>query len=332
MSDYSLNTGVVYRKSTGVYTVNAEGQTIMCAISSKLRKLLVWPTADRSSVPHQKVQEVLDIGAVDPVAIGDLVAFINNGDGTGMITEVYERKNALTRQAPGKKPLEQVIVANVDQVIAVFASAQPKPKWHMLDRYLASAEACDIPAVIVLTKFDLVRGKREEREIAQEVKTYRAAGYQVLVTSTTDGDGVDEFKHLIDGRVSALVGMSGVGKSSLLNAVEPGLGIRVNQINTAIDKGRHTTTHLEMFSLQSGGAVVDTPGMKIFGLWRIQPEEIALLFREMRPYVGTCKFGLRCTHSHEPGCAIVRAVQAGQISRRRHESYVHMYESPEAEG
>lgn len=144
--------------------------------------------------------------------------------------------------------------------------------------------------------------------------------------------GVDEFRELIAGRTTALVGMSGVGKSSLLNAVEPGLGIRVNQINLAIDKGRHTTTHLEMFALANGGAVVDTPGMKIFGLWQVQPEDIAYLFREMRPYVGTCKFGLRCTHAHEPGCAIVRAVQAGAISKRRHESYMRMYESPEAEG
>lgn len=328
----STNHGVVYRKSTGAYTVNADGQIVMCAISSKLRKTLIWPTADRSSVPHQKVQQVLDIGAVDPVAIGDLVGFIDNGDGTGMITEVYERKNALTRQAPGKKPLEQVIVANVDQVVVVFASAQPKPKWHLLDRYLASAEACDVPAVICMTKFDLVRGQRDEQEIAQEVKAYRAAGYEVLVTSTNDGQGVDEFRALIDGRVSALVGMSGVGKSSLLNAVEPGLGIRVNQINLAIDKGRHTTTHLEMFGLASGGAVVDTPGMKVFGLWRVQPEEVVLLFREMRPYVGTCKFGLSCTHSHEPGCAIVRAVEAGAISQRRHASYMKMYTSPEAEG
>lgn len=327
----SGSTGVVYRKSTGVYTVSTGSQMVACAISSKLRKTLIHPTADRSSVPHQKVQAVRDIEMVDPVAIGDVVTFIDNGDGSGMITEVHERKNALTRQAPGKKPLEQVIVANVDQMIAVFAAAQPKPQWHLLDRYLASAEACDIPAVICITKYDLVRGTRAEDEIVEEVETYRAAGYPVLLTSASDGEGVDDFRALVSGRVSVLVGKSGVGKSSLLNAVEPGLGIRVNQINTVIDKGRHTTTHLEMFALQSGGAVIDTPGMKQFGLWHVQPDEIALLFREMRPFVGTCKFGLRCSHEHEPGCAILRAVSDGQISARRHASYVQMFHHPQAE-
>lgn len=319
-----MNTGIVYRKSTGTYLVNVEGQTVVCSLSSKLRKLLIWPTADRSSVPHQKVQEVREIGAVDPVAVGDLVGFVEAGDGAGMITEVYERRSALTRRAPGRQPLEQVIVANVDQVIAVFAAAQPYPNWHLLDRYLASAEANEVPAVVCITKIDLVRGRRAEKEIMQEVEIYREIGCPVLLTSTTSGEGLDAFREQVSGRVSALVGKSGVGKTSLLNAVEPGLGLRVNAVNVNLDKGRHTTTHLEMFPLAAGGAVIDTPGMKQFGLWKVEPEEVALLFAEMRPYVGTCKFGLKCTHVREPGCAILKAVAAGEISARRHESYVHL--------
>jgi len=326
-----MNTGIVFKKSTGNYAVNVNGQTVMCAISSKLRKVLIMPTADRSSVPYQKVQAVRDIEAVDPVAVGDVVSFIDNGDSTGLIMEVHERKNALTRRAPGPKPLEQVIVANVDQVMIVFAAAQPRPKWNMLDRYLASAEASEVPAVICITKIDLVRGKRDETEIIEEVQNYRAMGYTVLVNSASTGVGVYEFEQAIVGRTSALVGMSGVGKSSLLNAVQPGLGIRVNEINTNLDKGRHTTTHLEMFALDKGGAVVDTPGMKQFGLWDVEPEEVALLFAEMRPFVGTCKFGLKCTHTNEPGCGIVRAVLDGDISARRHQSYIYMRDHLEAE-
>ncbi|MBZ0309275.1 MAG: GTPase RsgA, partial [Anaerolineae bacterium] len=151
-SELSGNTGIVFKKSTGTYFVNADGRTVPCSISSRLRKVLIMPTADRSSVPHQKVQEVRDISAVDPVAVGDRVCFTDANDGTGMITEVLPRTNQLTRRAPGTKPLEQVVVANVDQVIPVIAAAQPKPKWGMLDRYLAGAEACDIPALICITK------------------------------------------------------------------------------------------------------------------------------------------------------------------------------------
>jgi ribosome biogenesis GTPase / thiamine phosphate phosphatase len=326
-----MNTGIVFKKSTGSYSVNVNGQMVMCAISSKLRKVLIMPTADRSSVPHQKVQEVRDIEAVDPVAVGDVVSFIDNGDNTGLIMEVHERKNALTRRAPGPKPLEQVIVANVDQVLVVFAAAQPRPKWNLLDRYLVSAEACEVPAIICITKIDLVRGRRDEAEVIEEVENYRSMGYTVLISSASKGVGVYEFEQAITGRTSALVGMSGVGKSSLLNAVQPGLGIRVNEINTNLDKGRHTTTHLEMFALERGGAVVDTPGMKQFGLWNVEPEEVALLFAEMRPFVGTCKFGLKCTHTNEPGCGIVQAVLSGEISARRHQSYVYMRDHLEAE-
>jgi ribosome biogenesis GTPase len=335
LTTHASNQGVVFKKTLGTYYVNVDGETVVCSISTKLRRELIYPIADPAGFRH-RVMDVEDIKMVDPVAVGDQVVFAEavSGDSaarSGMITEVLPRRNKLTRQAPGKKPLEQVVVANVDQVVAVFAAAQPKPKWNMLDRYLASAEACQIPAVICLNKVDLVEGKRPMLEIVQEAEGYRAMGYRVILTSAHTSVGIEEFRSVIGGRTSVFVGMSGVGKTSLLNSLQPGLGLRVHTINTDLDKGRHTTTHLEMFALDSGGGIIDTPGMKVFGLWNIAPEDIALLYPDLRPYVGTCKFGLDCAHEHEPGCAIRSAVESGKISPRRYESYLHLREHPLAE-
>jgi ribosome biogenesis GTPase len=326
-----LDTGIVYKKSTGTYSVNVNGQTIVCSISSLLRRELIYPMYRESKPIHmQKVMDVAEIHAVDPVAVGDQVSFVDAGDGTGMITDVLPRRNKLTRRTPGPKPLEQVIVANVDQVIPVIAAAQPKPKWGMLDRYLASAKACEIPALICITKLDALRGKHEA-EVMEVIEDYQHIGYPVVLTSAADGTGVEEFKAALQGRTSVFVGMSGVGKTTLLNAIQPGLGLKVGEINTVIDKGRHTTTSLEMFPLDFGGGVVDTPGMKVFGFWDVDAEDVALLFAEMAAYVGQCRFGLNCRHDHEPGCAIKQAVEAGTISQRRYESYLYIREYMYAE-
>jgi ribosome biogenesis GTPase len=323
--DTQTQTGIVYKKSTGSYVVSMNGQTVVCSISSKLRRELVYPLSMASKPKYlQHVWDVEEIHAVDPVAIGDRVLFTDAGDGTGMITETLPRTNKLTRRTPGPKPLEQVIVANVDQVIPVIAAAQPKPKWGMMDRYLASAEACEIPAVICITKLDAIRGKRGEGEVMEVIEDYQRIGYRVILTSAADGTGVDDMKEALQARISVFIGMSGVGKTTLLNAVQPGLGLRVSEINTQIDKGRHTTTHLEMFPLEVGGSVVDTPGMKVFGFWDVDEEDVALLFVEMAQYVGRCRFGLDCRHEHEPGCAIKQAVEAGEISERRYQSYLYV--------
>ncbi|MBC7870010.1 MAG: ribosome small subunit-dependent GTPase A [Chitinophagaceae bacterium] len=323
--DMYTNQGVVFKKSTGIYNLNSEdGKTVVCTISNRLRKRLIYPERDESSLTWFRVVDVEDIQMVDPVAIGDQVIFTDAGDGTGVITEILPRKSQLTRRAMGSKALEQVIVANVDQIVTVIAAAQPKPKWNMLDRYLASAEASDIPATVVITKLDLVRGKKTEREIMDVADDYAAIGYTVLLTSAADGQGVGAVKQILAGKLSALIGMSGVGKSTLLNAIQPELGLKVGEINTNIDKGRHTTTHLEMFALDCGGSIVDTPGMKLFGLWNTESEDIPGLFREFAPYDGTCKFGASCTHAHEPGCAIKKAVEKGAISQRRYDSYIHL--------
>ena len=327
--------GTVYRKSQGGYTVHTDGEIVECAISSALRKHLVrWWENSQSPGLKRYVENVREIKLVDPVAVGDRVRFIDSPDreeGRGMIVEVLPRASHLSRVASqqqrkaGLQPLEQVLIANVDQVVAVLAVRDPKPKWALLDRYLVSAEDAGIPALIVLTKTDLLRDRVEMEDIA---RLYEGIGYRVIQTSIPAGEGIDAFAQAIQGRVSVLLGKSGVGKTSLLNAVQSDLGLRVNEVSQITGKGRHTTSHLQMFPLDGGGAVVDMPGMREFGMWQSREGDLAPLFLEMRPRVGQCHFGLTCRHVSEPGCAIKEAVERGEIDARRYKSYTRMLGDP----
>jgi ribosome biogenesis GTPase len=339
-----IDQGVVVKKSTGLYTVFSEGKLIPCVISSRLRKQLIYPTADPHSLSHV-VRAVKAIEHIDPVAIGDEVTWLDARDGSGMIMEVLPRRSVFTRRTsvpmPGAHPFEQVIVANVDQVVPVFAAAQPEPKWNMLDRYLVSAESLNLPSLICINKLDLIERDEPLRDPLMEiVREYRQIGYPVILVSAVTGEGLDELSANLSGKLSVLVGKSGVGKTSLLNALQPGLGLRVNAVSQITGKGKHTTTHLEMFSLGrtcpersdrngfgDAGAIVDTPGVREFGPWDVAEDDLALYYPEMRPFVGTCKFGLDCRHDEEPGCAIRRAVMAGQVSPRRYQSLITMQEA-----
>jgi ribosome biogenesis GTPase len=319
------DTGVVFRKTLGHYTVHTDGREIDCTLSSRLHKQLIFPTADPTSLRHA-VQEVREIDHVDPVAIGDRVRLVDAGDGRGMITEILPRSSKLSRPAPvpGQRVFEQVIVSNADLILPVFSAANPTPKWGLLDRYLVSAEAAGLPALIVINKLDLAW---KNPELEADIDIYRRIGYPVLLVSAVTGEGIEELKQRLQSKLSVFVGKSGDGKTSLLNAIQPGLGLRVKAVsNGEVGKGRHTTTHLEMFELEFGGAVADTPGMREFGLWNIAAEELADLFPEMAEYVGRCKFGLSCHHDREPGCAIRKAVMAGEISPYRYQSYVRLRE------
>jgi ribosome biogenesis GTPase len=286
----------------------------------------MFSIADPSSMP-KRVLEVKDLDTVDPVAVGDEVSFDLAEDGSGVILAIHLRRNKLSRPATDGarrfkkgRPLEQVIVANVDQIVVVMPAANPPPSWDLLDRYLATAEASDVPALICFTKADLLAD-----DLSHEIKLYRQIGYRVILTSAVSGLGIGEVKTALKDCVSVLWGKSGVGKTSLLNAIEPGLGLRVKAVNDHNSEGRHVTTHLEMFDLSFGGGVVDTPGQRAFKIWN-EIDDYAQLLPEMRPFVGHCKFGLDCTHTHEPGCAIKSAVSAGVITSRRYESFLGMKE------
>lgn len=296
------NTGFVTKKSTNIYHIQAGENCLTCTLATRLKR-----ESDG-----------------DPVAIGDFVRW----NEAGQLVEVLPRRNQLSRRAakpmPDSYAHEQVIAANVDQVIPVFAAAEPKPAWNLLDRYLVSAESAEIPALVVITKLDLVEGKPESAEILAVAAEYRAIGYEVILTSAESGLGLMQLQSALAGRLSVFVGKSGVGKSSLLNALEPGLGLKVQQTSQLTGKGRHTTTHLEMFPLAAGGAIIDTPGIREFGLWEVESDDLALFFPEMRPFVGACRFGLDCGHDQEPGCAIRRAVNNGEISPYRYQSYLKL--------
>ena len=322
-ADHPIDVGVVYKKNIGSAIVHANGRVLVCSLSNRLRKQLVYAQSDGGS-GHHSVRQVKTIEHSDPIAVGDQVRFVYAGDATGMIIEVLPRRSRMTRRSavpmPGANPFEQVIAANLDQVVPVFAAAQPAPKWGLLDRYLVSAEASDLPALICITKLDLVHGN--DGDLLDALQIYRDIGYRIVLTSTVTSEGLDELQEALKGRLSAFLGKSGVGKTSLLNALQRDLGLRVNQVNQRTGKGKHTTTHLEMFPLHfaEGTAIIDTPGVREFGLWEIEGEDLASYFPEMRSLIGLCRFGLDCRHDEEPGCAIRKAVTTGQISPYRYRS------------
>jgi ribosome biogenesis GTPase len=317
--------GVVFRKTLGHYTVRKDGREIDCGLSSLLHKQLIY-SADNPASAHRRVQAVRELDHVDPVAIGDRVRVVDASEGLGVITEILPRCSKLSRPAPvpGQRLFEQVIVANADLVVPVFAVASPTPKWSLLDRYLVTAESVGLPALILITKIDLAE---KNRVFQAEIEIYRRIGYPVQYVSSVTGEGIEELKRALQDRTSVLVGKSGVGKTSLLNTLQPGLGLRVKAVSQGHQgKGRHTTSHQEMFELDFGARLVDTPGMREFGLWNVKADELAFLFPEMASFVGRCKFGLSCNHDREPGCAVRKAVMAGHIDPRRYRSYMHLKE------
>jgi ribosome biogenesis GTPase len=232
------------------------------------------------------------------------------------------------------------MVANVSLVRPAFAAANPAPRWNLLDRYLVIAEAMDLPSIICITKLDLIDQSDDDdtvefhqrrADFQQRIAEYLRIGYPVYPVSAASGEGLDALQTALRGQITVMLGKSGVGKSTLLNALQPGLNLRVGDVSQMTGKGKHTTTYLEMYPLDSGGAMIDTPGMREFGLWDIPADDLALFFPEMRPWVGQCRFGSGCRHDEEPGCAVRKAVVTGKISPHRYQSYLRMREDSEDE-
>jgi ribosome biogenesis GTPase len=250
------------------------------------------------------------------VVAGDVVWFRPEGESQGIIERVEPRRGVLSRTSRGR---QHVLVANVDQVIVVTSAAEPRPKPNLIDRYLVSAEKGQVRPLVCINKIDLV----DPAELMPLVGVYSQIGYEVLLVSATTGVGIERLRHRLAGAESVVTGQSGVGKSSLLNRVEPDLGLRVQTVSAETQKGRHTTTTAELIPLTRGGYVVDTPGIRQFELWDVIPEEVAGYFRELRPYVSQCRFP-NCSHTHEDNCAVKDAVADGWIDARRYESYVQI--------
>ncbi len=251
------------------------------------------------------------------VAPGDYVWILPATEEEGVIERVEPRHGLLTR---GSRKREHVIAANVDQVVIVMALVEPELKPHLIDRYVASATQGDLAPIICLNKADLV----SPADFQPLVGMYSQLGIPAFLTSAVTGLGIDRLRELLRDRETVFAGQSGVGKSSLLNAIQPGLGLDVREVSEATEKGRHTTTAAEVIRLESGGWVVDTPGIRQFQLWDIIPEEVEGFFIEFRPFVPLCAFP-DCTHTHEERCAIKRAVARGLISDQRYTSYLGLF-------
>jgi len=271
----------------------------------------------------RRILKTIAIDGRNVVAVGDRVWFrpVNN---EGMIENVEPRSGTITR---GYRRREHVIVSNVDRLLIVSALAEPGLKLPLIDRYLISAEKGGVRPVIVLNKADLV----DIAPYQWVIGLYTQLGYETIATSAADGRGLDRLREILSLGATAFSGQSGVGKSSLLNAIQPGLNLRVREVSDWTAKGKHTTTTAELIRLGSGGYVVDTPGLRQFELWDVEPGQIEAHFVEFRPYIPKCKFP-DCSHIHESECAVRDAVHWGQIHSGRYESYIKLYEGHPFEG
>jgi ribosome biogenesis GTPase len=311
-----LTEGLVIKAQSGFFTVHTNERDFVCRVRGRLK------------------EEWLD---TDLVAVGDRVLISRVDDGgmiEGMIEEVSERERALTRLAPSGgrdsrhwtrrgylSEREQVIIANPDHVVFVFSCAEPPPRLRMLDRLLVGAELQEIPAVVCANKVDLV-GMEKAHELFD---IYHEIDYRVIYTSAKTGEGIEELHEMLKGSISALVGPSGAGKTSLLNTMQPGLGLRVREVSRATRKGRHTTVVPQLVALGDGGWVADTPGLKALALFDMDPEEVDAYYPDIAPLVADCRFS-DCMHTVEPGCSVKEAVERGEVSEHRYESYVRLRE------
>jgi ribosome biogenesis GTPase / thiamine phosphate phosphatase len=261
--------------------------------------------------------------ATNPVAVGDRVEFSLEEDGSGIIHGILDRKNYIIRKATKLSRQTHVIAANIDQAMVIATLAEPRTSTGFIDRFLVTCEAYSIPAIIVINKVDLLGASGAREMLAEITGIYRQAGYPSLCVSATQGEGLPGFAAQLKNKTTLLSGHSGVGKSTLINAIEPGLNLKVQAISQAHLKGKHTTTFAEMIPLSGGGYIIDTPGIKEFGLVDFAPGELHHFFPEMRMLFNQCRYD-NCTHMNEPGCMVKACVEEGKISLSRYSNYIGM--------
>lgn len=266
-----------------------------------------------------------DKEVTNPIAVGDWVDLTLNEDGSGNIEKIYERENYITRQATHGKRGEQILVSNLDQACVVQSIKKPRIKEGFIDRFLVTCEAYEVKPIIIINKMDLA--KSGGRALAKELKElYCGLGYELLATSIKDEDSVKNLKELLKDKTSAFIGPSGVGKTSLINTIDPSYDFKVGEISDFSNKGKHTTTFARLIPLNIGGYIADTPGIREFGLVNIEPWELSLFFPEMLEPREQCQFS-NCTHAHEPKCGVADAYDRGEIAASRYQSYLNMLDS-----
>ena len=304
-----MHTGLVIRNTGSWYTVKTDdgGQLIDCKIKGNFR--------------------LKGIRSTNPVAVGDHVTLVPNNEGTAFITEIADRRNYIIRKASNLSKQSHIIAANVDQAMLVVTVNYPQTSTTFIDRFLASAEAYRIPVVLIFNKVDILDDD-ELRYLDMMINLYETVGYECRSISAERGDGVETVMQLLEGKVTVLSGNSGVGKSTLINRLLPDANLRTAEISDAHNTGMHTTTFSEMLPLPSGGYIIDTPGIKGFGTFNIEPEELTGYFKEIFRFSRDCRFS-NCTHTHEPGCAVLKAVEDHYIAASRYQSYLSMLEDKE---
>ena len=304
-----MHTGLVIRNTGSWYTVKTDdgGQLIDCKIKGNFR--------------------LKGIRSTNPVAVGDHVTLVPNNEGTAFITEIADRRNYIIRKASNLSKQSHIIAANVDQAMLVVTVNYPQTSTTFIDRFLASAEAYRIPVVLIFNKVDILDDD-ELRYLDMMINLYETVGYECRSISAERGDGVETVMQLLEGKVTVLSGNSGVGKSTLINRLLPDANLRTSEISDAHNTGMHTTTFSEMLPLPSGGYIIDTPGIKGFGTFNIEPEELSGYFKEIFHFSRDCRFS-NCTHTHEPGCAVLKAVEDHYIAASRYQSYLSMLDDKE---
>lgn len=264
------------------------------------------------------------IRTTNPVAVGDKVDISINNEGVGFITSIVQRKNYIIRRASNLSKESHIIAANVDQAFLIVSFKDPVTSTTFIDRFLATCEAYSVPAILVINKIDIL--DKDEMEYAEAVKyLYETVGYKVILTSVKEEKGISELKDLIGDKISLLSGNSGVGKSSIINTIFPDLNIKTAQVSETHHTGMHTTTFSEMYALGNGGYLIDTPGVKGFGTIDFDKTEVAHYFPEIFKISQNCKYN-NCTHTHEPGCAVLKALEDSYISESRYNSYLSILE------
>ncbi|MCI6338067.1 MAG: ribosome small subunit-dependent GTPase A [Prevotella sp.] len=301
-------TGLVIKNTGSWYTVKTDSnQLVECKIKGNFR--------------------LKGIRSTNPVAVGDRVSITPNQEGTAFITSIEDRKNYIIRKSPNLSKQSHIIAANVDQAFLVVTINRPVTSTTFIDRFLASAEAYRVPVVLLFNKTDALED--EEREYQQMmIDLYETVGYQCLAISAANGSGMDKVRELLAGKTTVLSGNSGVGKSTLINSLLPDVQLKTAEISDAHNAGTHTTTFSEMLELPEGGYIIDTPGIKGFGTFDIEPEELTSYFKEIFHFSKDCRFN-NCTHTHEPGCAVLKAVEEHYIAQSRYLSYLNMLEDKE---